>query len=610
MRSLLLLALVVLPIVGVGLGSPGLIDPDEGRYAEIPREMLESGDFVTPTLNGVVYAEKPPLLYWLVAGSFAAFGQHEWAARAVPAASALLAVWLAYGLGRRMFGERAGLLGAVILSTSLLFAVLSRALVIDMLFTALLGLALAAWWWGRAPRDGRGRRVEQGGARAWLCDAGFWAALALAVLAKGPVALVLVCGTLVLYALLCRERTALTRRSLWLTAPLLPLIAAPWFLAMSARHADFDRFYWFDHHVGRYLGHTPVANYHEHGVLYLVGWLPLLFLPWSLFVPAAIADGRRLLLPATTERRRAALYLLSGAVFVTLFFSVSHGKLLTYVLPAFPPVALCLGAWFDRRLTLDAGTSASASTSTSASAMRWPLPLRVGAMLAAGGLLSGAVTLAWRGPAVLAEREGLAPAVSYSVAALLGLCGACTALALLRRRLAALLGCVAGSMVAAFLALTATMPLVADNHSVRSLVAAIGPGLDAGGRLVTFDGYRPSLCFYARRRVFVNGTLGELRYGMERLPPDERAQWYTQDSRAILAQQLAAPTPVYCLLDDHEAALDLLPALGADVREIAWNTRGSMLGNGAAVALTPPVGRRVRTSQPEALHSIAPPGRK
>ncbi len=195
-QHLLWITLLCVPLFFMGLGAWGFFDPDEGRYAEMPREMIVRHDFITPTLNYFKYFEKPPLLYWAVAGAYQLFGFHEWAARLVPASAALLGVFTAYFLGRRMFGARAGLLGAIVLATSALWVFLARFLVIDMLVSVLIFAALALWWMGH---------TEAKSARGRLYFLGFWSALALAVLTKGPMAVVLVGATIFIYTALCKN---------------------------------------------------------------------------------------------------------------------------------------------------------------------------------------------------------------------------------------------------------------------------------------------------------------------------------------------------------------------------------------------------------------------
>ncbi|MCB9898550.1 MAG: glycosyltransferase family 39 protein [Planctomycetes bacterium] len=563
-RALALLVLLAVPLFFFRLGGPGFFDPDEGRYAEIPREMLASGDFVTPTLDGVHYFEKPPLLAWLVAASFRAFGQGELQARVVPALAALLGVLVAYVLGRRMFGRRAGLLGAVILSTSLFWALMARGLVIDMLFSSLLFAALALWWCGH---------VAERRAASWF--AGFWTVMALAVLAKGPVALVLVGGTVGLYALLTRRLAALVRPALLLTLPVLLLVGAPWFVLVSRADPEFDHFFWYQQHVARFLGEEG-RGFHEQPFWYLIAFLPLLFFPWSVFVPAAMLDGRRRLLPADGETRRAAVFLLSGAFVVTAFFSASSGKLLPYVLPTLPLVALPLGAWFDEQLARGGAA--------------WTRPLRVGARVAIGGFALFALAALVGGIPALAEIEDRGPGLALLLALPLLATSWVAARALARRDLARLFGTLALGMALTVAAVAEGIHQTSPNHSCRELVRYVLPGLRAGGELVTYDSYLPGLGFYARRRLVVGKDPGELLFGSELLPDDERALWFPEGFDE-LAASLGRATPTFAVVRDHDVAGRLLARLGPGVHEIVWNKRRSILGNDAALALVPARGR-------------------
>ena len=160
------------------LGAPGLMDPDEGRYAEIAREMLVRKDWLIPHLNLLPYLEKPPLVYWLTALGFKVFGYTEAAARLPSAVSALGGVFLAYGLGRALWGPGPGVLGALVLASTAGYVALGRILTLDMTFALYLNLGIGLGYLA----------LSRGRTRLWP-----WAylALALAVLTKGPVALVL-----------------------------------------------------------------------------------------------------------------------------------------------------------------------------------------------------------------------------------------------------------------------------------------------------------------------------------------------------------------------------------------------------------------------------------
>jgi 4-amino-4-deoxy-L-arabinose transferase-like glycosyltransferase len=152
----------------VGLGSYPLLDPDEGRYAEIPREMLESGDFITPRLNYVKYFEKPPLYYWLTAGSMAVFGQKEWAVRLVPAMAGFLSLLLIMGLGKRMFDGPTGVMGAWIYLTSVIPTILARLPIIDGVFSLILTATWGTWYLGYKGQTKKSQRL-------WYCVS--WACL-------------------------------------------------------------------------------------------------------------------------------------------------------------------------------------------------------------------------------------------------------------------------------------------------------------------------------------------------------------------------------------------------------------------------------------------------
>src|SRR5262249_4400823 len=188
------------------------------RYAEIPREMVASGDWLTPRLNDFKYFEKPPLQYWATAAFFEVFGEHDWAARLWTALTALAGIALAYAFANRVYGPPAGGLAAAILVASPLYVLLGQINTLDMGVTLFLSAAIFAFALGRM---------------YW-----FWAACALAVLSKGLIGIVLPGGAIAVY-ILAKWDWALLKRMRLLTGGLLFLaIAAPWVVAVSLAHAD------------------------------------------------------------------------------------------------------------------------------------------------------------------------------------------------------------------------------------------------------------------------------------------------------------------------------------------------------------------------------------
>jgi len=314
------LTLVGLVLFGWRLGKPGLMDPDEGRYAEIAREMLELGDWLIPHLNHLPYLEKPPLMYWLVALFFSICGQTEWCARLPSALAAWGGLYLTYGLGRALGGERLGFWGAMVLATSGGYLVLGRLLTLDMAFAFSVNVSLGLGYLA----------LSRGREQLWPIS---FVALALAVLIKGPAALVLagLVGSAAAWFWGRQTFKALSRPRFWL---ILAVLLLPWFLYVTWRYPEFPRFFLWEHHVERYL---DGVRFHAEPWWYFGPVLVAFMLPWTGLLPWAI--GRQNGLP---YRDRGFLLLWSGLVL--LFFSFSRGKLAPYILPALLPLSLILGS--------------------------------------------------------------------------------------------------------------------------------------------------------------------------------------------------------------------------------------------------------------------------
>ena len=222
-----------------------LSHPDEGRYAEIPREMLVSGDWVTPRLNDLIYLEKPPFQYWATAVAYKLFGPTEWSSRLWTMLCAALNVVMVFLLGRRLWNLQTGLVAAALLSTMILHFIMGQLLTLDMAFTCALTAMLCSCCLAQHLRDSQ----PQAGGRWMLVS---WAMLAVATLTKGFAAPFMAGAVLFLYALWQRDWT------IWRTlrpvagVSLFIAIVVPWFVLVARANPNFLEFFFVHEHLLRY----------------------------------------------------------------------------------------------------------------------------------------------------------------------------------------------------------------------------------------------------------------------------------------------------------------------------------------------------------------------
>ncbi|MEP6800543.1 MAG: phospholipid carrier-dependent glycosyltransferase [Acidobacteriota bacterium] len=319
----LLLASLVLLLTAVWLDPPGsfLAEPDEPRYAEIPREMLATGDFVVPRLNGVPYFEKPPLLYWANAGSFALLGETPFAAR-LPTRLAGLGTTLLLLFGvRRMWGAREGNFAAVFFLMSPLPFTFSRLNLTDGVLTFFFTGTLFAGY-----ETIRAREKIRGSAAILSAITGVFAAGAF--LSKGLVGIVLPGGILLFWCLATRRTRAVSSLLFGPALPIFLLLVTPWLWLAERRNPGFLQFFFIHEQFQRFA--TPVAN-RPGPIYYFVLVLVAGFLPGLVFFLRGLAPIRR-------DQLEALFFVMWFAV-VFLFFSASHSKLSPYLFPAFPPAA-------------------------------------------------------------------------------------------------------------------------------------------------------------------------------------------------------------------------------------------------------------------------------
>jgi 4-amino-4-deoxy-L-arabinose transferase-like glycosyltransferase len=513
----------------VNLGGPSLWDVDEGRNATAAYEMLESGDYVTPTFNAALRSHKPALLYWLQVAAYRAFGVNEFAARLPSALAALLALLLTYELGRRMFDAPTGLLAALILASTALFCASAHFANPDALLNAFVVLTLFFFWRGYA-RPGRG----------WFVPAG--AAAGLAFLTKGPTGLLLPGAVVLLFLAWSRRlRLLLDRRLLWgLLA--FALVGLPWYAWVGVEtKGQFLREFFVTHNYERAL--SPMEGHQGPPYYYLVVLL-LGFAPWSVFLALALWHGLRTALGrgASEEplapRQDGYRFLVCWFVVYLGAFSLATTKLPNYILPLYAPTALLTASFLERwrrgGLDLPRGFMGICLVSFGL----------IGVGVTAGLLLAGgAVEAAFMRGRYVAGLEVWAPAGAAPVV------GALAAVWCARRQ------CRTGAVAAVTLAsLLLLVPLAAWGSAALNRHKAPRPLVEQAGalrrdreiRIACYQlEYLPSLNFYCQRNV-------------THLPDDDRA----------VRNLLQLPYPVY-LFTPAESWDELRARVGGPYRVVA-----------------------------------------
>lgn len=469
------------------LDARDLIRPDEGRYAEIAREMAVSGDWITPRLNGLKYFEKPPLQYWATAAAYRAFGFHEWTARLWPALCGALTLLVVWRTGRHRFGPLAGDIAGLVAAGSLWMVANAHLNTLDMGLTFWLTLGVAAFLRAQAA-DASASQRRTGMALAWLACAG-------AVLSKGLIGLVLPGGAIALYLLATRDWRLLARLHLPTGLALVIAVCAPWFVAVSVANPEFPDFFFVREHFQRYL--TPVHRRSE-PVWFFVPLLVAGTLPWV--VGAALSLWR----PWRRDPQsgfRPRLFLVCWCAFTFAFFSASSSKLPSYILPMFPALAWLVG---DRLGTLPARRFA------------WhALPL---VPLALAAIVLGLRAERYandRTPAAL--YQAYEPWIVSAAVLLLGAALAAMVLARRERLLPAVTSLALGGLVSWQLVLTGHDAL-SPSFSAARFARDVRPALRAGCPLYSLRTYDQTLPFYLDRTMTLVAFADEMAFGLEREP--------------------------------------------------------------------------------------------
>lgn len=450
------------------LGGPALVDPDEGRNAEVAREILVLDDWITPHSNFIPYLDKPVFFYWLVAGAYKLFGVSEFSARLPSALAAVGCVLLIFDLGRRFAGSWSGLWSGLVLATSPAFMAFSRAVIFDMPLAFFITLA----FWAFARAEMAGGRI---GAKFFVA---MYGAIAGAVLTKGPVGLAVPALVIGGYLLVWQRGRLLGVMKPLYGAVVLLLIAAPWYLWAEARNPGYLHYFFFEENFLRYV--TPRFNRVQPWYFYFEV-LAIGFLPWTslLALPFTRASGLQ------DEHR---LLIVLWAVVPFIFFSLSAAKQPGYILPAFPALALLIGITIARTLELRT--------------RRIPLGLPWLALLTAFGYFALGLFFPQLWPASLAESVGRFPGLMTrfswtSIGTLIILLFGLIAASLWARQLEFYAATCVFFVVFHLFAL-GIFSDVSRLRSSKELAAKALPLIRSDDQLVIYNGYLSSLPFYIR----------------------------------------------------------------------------------------------------------------
>ncbi|MGQ0667466.1 MAG: ArnT family glycosyltransferase [Nitrospiraceae bacterium] len=515
-QAVKLLALLALSglLFFLGLGDMGLTDRDEGRNAEAGREMFASGDLLTPTFNGELRVAKPVFVYWLMTLSYHVFGVSEFAARVPSALFGVALILMQYLFLSRLRGQAAGLFGALMLLLNTEMLALGRMAITDSVLIFFTTLSLYGFWLGL---HGTGAR------RHWMW--GFYVGMALATLTKGPVGFAVPLTAAFLYLTAARRWAIFWQQGLPIAGTLLfVLLAGPWYAAMFLIHGDAYSSQAKVHTVGRFL--SPMEG-HGGGVWFYIPVLLLGFFPWSLLLPVAIQRAYRSWKESRKTTGTSAVSLDSRdaaassselewfaalwVVGVFVFFTLSSTRLPHYIGPLFPAAALLAASYWSQALT-DPSTRGIRGSIHAMTGVGYLLAIGFASVPTVYGKFSGKMVKEFP----LAVQFDLGSGPYLAAALLLVGMGLVSYFGLSEERRAAAFGAAGGVVATVFLLVILTVIPGINRYAIappQELAYAAGLNLAPADQLIAYGSTRPSMAFYARRKLLFisSGEVDRLR---------------------------------------------------------------------------------------------------
>lgn len=487
LRDIVLLFILVSSCFSFYLGQRPLSVPDEARYSEIPREILISGDYVTPHLNGIKYFEKPPLLYWLQAASLKTFGVNELAARIPNMLFGVLGCLIVYAATRSLYNRRSAWLASLILASSLMYFGMAHTVTTDMLMTLCMTATFSSFLVAVNTSDNRKRRLLF---YITYMSAGF------AVLTKGLVGVLLPGLVVFCWLLLCQQWTILKRIYLISGILLFLVIAAPWHYLVQQANPEFAQFYFLDQQFARYL--TMYAQRYQPVWFFIPILLAGLF-PWIVFLPQALHYH----FPKSWSARgkyKNSLFFILWIVLIFIFYSCSKSKLIPYLLPIFPALAILIGTYLNVLLNQSDHT-------------RLAISFKVLALLC---ILIGLASITI--PHFVILNEPTLAKYSLAISGIIFTSMGLTAnYYYSHKQLSnAIISLFIGA-IAAFCCMIIAIPAV-DTRSIKPLVMTLNANLHTNEEVMSYGSYYQDLPFYLQQPVTIVHWKNELQFGLDHQP--------------------------------------------------------------------------------------------